>query len=77
MGLGFVLSFRILVHGFSGDPARDGGGFDERRAADASDRRDAEDGVSVSGDSARHDRDRLAEPAGDASERRLRACAAC
>ena len=56
MGLGFVLSLWLLVHGFSGDPARDGCGLGAGGAAGAADCCDPEDVLSVSGDSAGTDR---------------------
>ena len=59
-GLGLRALVRLLVHGFPGDSARHGGGFDERGAPHAADRGVSEDGVSVSGDSAGADRDRAA-----------------
>ena len=60
-GAGIRAFVRILVHGFSGGAARDGGGFDERRAANAADCGVAEDVFSVPGDLAGNDRDCAAE----------------
>ncbi len=56
---------RLLVHGFSRDP--DGAGLEEHGlgAPRAADRRGSEDGLSVPGDSARTDRDRVADAAHD------------
>ena len=49
---------RLLVHRFPGRAARDGGRFDERRAAHAGDRRAAEDDLPVPGDRPGHHRSR-------------------
>jgi SSS family solute:Na+ symporter len=62
---------RLLVHGFPGRAARDGGELDVRRPPHAADRSSAEDVVSFSRDRAGHDRNRADSARG---HERLRPC---